>query len=134
MHFMELLRLHGAEPLASYDHYAWPDNAAITRHQFGAGSTIYLGTMTSPELLRQLLVLILRDAKLWGWSQDLAGTIAVRRGTTPLVPRSPTFLDYSPDEVRFPSPVTGRSLLDQAIVERGTEIRVGRGDLAIVES
>jgi beta-galactosidase len=23
MHFMELLRLDGAEPLASYDHYAW---------------------------------------------------------------------------------------------------------------
>ena len=44
------------------------------------------------------------------------------------------FLNYSADEVGFPSPVTGRSLLDQAMVERGTEIRVGRWDLAIVES
>jgi len=88
--------------------------------------------MTSPELLRQLLAL-LRDAKLWGWSQDLAGTIAVR-GHNAAGRQITYFLNYSADEVGFPSPVTGRSLLDQAMVERGTEVRVGRWDLAIVES
>ena len=133
-HFMELLILDGAEPLASYDHYAWADYAAITRHEFGAGKAIYLGTMTGPELLRQLLAITLQDAELWDWSQDLAGTVSVRRGDNAAGRQITYFLNYSPDEVRFPSPVIGRSLLDQAMVERGTEIRIGSWDLVIVES
>jgi beta-galactosidase len=133
-HFMELLRLDGAEALASYDHYAWADYAAITRHHFGAGTATYIGTMTGPDLLRQVLTVTLRDAGLWGWSQDLAGSVSVRRGRNAAGREISYFLNYSPDEVRLASPVAGRSLLDDATVERDSEIRLGRWDLAIVES
>jgi beta-galactosidase len=135
LHFMELLRpAGGAEVLATYDHYAWAHYAAITRHRFGSGAAIYLGTMTSPDLLRQLLAMAVRDTGLWGWGQDLAGTVSVRRGRNAAGREITYFLNYSPDEVRFASPVAGRSLLDDTTVERGSELGLERWDLAIVMS
>ena len=53
--FMELLEPQGARVLASYDHYAWNKYAAVTRNDYGKGTCIYLGCMTSSAYLKALI-------------------------------------------------------------------------------
>ena len=106
--FMELLQPDGAEVLASYDHPAWGDYAAITRHRSGAGTAMHLGTMAGPALLREVLALAARDAGLWDWSQDLAGVVTVRRGVNAAGRHVTYFLNYSGDPVQLRQP--GRRL------------------------
>ena len=132
--FMELLRVDGADVLASYDHPAWGDYAAITRHRTGAGTATHLGTMVAPALLREVLALAARDAGLWHWSQDLAGVVTVRRGINPAGRHVTYLLNYSDAPVSLASPVAGRSVLDGADVEEGADLTIGRWDVLILES
>ena len=53
--FMELLEPQGAQVLASYDHYAWKKYAAVTKNDYGKGTCIYLGCMTSSAYLKALI-------------------------------------------------------------------------------
>jgi len=131
---MELLRADGAEVLASYDHPAWGQYAAVTRHRFRAGAAIHLGTMADPGLLREVLTLAARDADLWDWAQDLAGTVTVRRGVNPAGAQITYFLNYSQDAVSFASEVAGRSVLDAADVEKGDELTIAGWDVVILET
>lgn len=133
-HFMELLVPRGAEVLASYRHDAYRDYAAITRHRVGAGSALHLGTMTSPELLRAVLALAVRDAGVGDWAQDLAGTASVRRGRNAAGNDVTYLLNYSGTAVELASPVAGRSVLaDDATVAVGDTLTVGAWDLVVVE-
>jgi beta-galactosidase len=120
--------------LASYDHPAWDGYAAVTRHRTGSGSLTHLGTMTSPELLRAVLGLVLRDAGVADWAQDLAGTVTVRRGTNAAGRAITYLLNYSAEPVTFAAPVAGRSVLAGADVVAGAEVTVGAWDLLVLES
>ena len=131
---MELLRPDGAEVLASYDHPAWGQYAAVTRHRSGAGTATHLGTMIGPALLREVLTLAARDAGLWHWSQDLAGVVTVRRGVNAAGAQITYLLNYSDDSISFASPVAGRSVLDGADIAEGDELTIGRWDLVILET
>ncbi|MDQ0373378.1 beta-galactosidase [Cellulomonas humilata] len=133
LRFMELLQPEGAEVLASYDHPAWGGQAAVTRHRSGAGTAIHLGTMTGPALVREVLALAVRDAGLWDWPQELAGTVAVRRGVNSAGAPLTYLLNYSGRPVQVTSPVTARSVLDDATVAEGTDLTVGAWDLTILE-
>jgi beta-galactosidase len=132
--FLELLRVEGAEVLASYDHPAWGGYAAITRHRSGAGTATHLGTMTSPELVRDVLALAVREAGLWEWPQDLAGTVTVRRGTNAHGNALTYLLNYSAAPVTLPSPVAGASVLSGgSAVAEGDILTIAPWDLLIVE-
>ncbi|MBD7980267.1 beta-galactosidase [Oerskovia merdavium] len=130
---LELLRPEGAEVLATYDHPAWGEYAAITRNRFGAGTATYLATMTEPEVLRDVLGALLRDADLWSWPQDLAGRVTVRRGTNGRGRELTYLLNYSAATVEVPSPVTATSVLDGASVTEGDVLAVGPWDLVVLE-
>ena len=141
-HLIELLVPQGAQVLATYDHPAWGEYAAITRHGFGAGTATYVGTVTSPEVLKDVLAGVLQSAGLWSWPQDLAGQIAVRQGVNP-AGRSVTYLlNYSGSSVSVPAPVAGTSLLaggeggagGEVSIAVGQELVIGAWDLAIIES
>ena len=60
--FMELLIPHGAEVLASYDHYNWNEYAAVTENSYGNGKAFYLGCMTDKKILWRILEYMLRAA------------------------------------------------------------------------
>lgn len=60
--FMELLIPHGAEVLASYDHYNWNGYAAVTENSYGNGKAFYLGCMTDKKILWRILEYVLRAA------------------------------------------------------------------------
>lgn len=135
--FMELLTPEGAEVLAGYDHPAYDGYAAITRYRpggaSGGGSALHLGTMTSPDLVRAALSVAVRDAGVWDWPQELAGTVSVRRGTNARGRALTYLLNYSADPVSLDSPVAGRSVLGDAEVVVGETLTIGPWDLLAVE-
>ncbi|ACZ23341.1 beta-galactosidase [Sanguibacter keddieii DSM 10542] len=135
--FMELLTTEGAEVLAAYDHPAYGEYAAVTRQRSdsgsGAGSALHLGTMTSPELVRATLAVAVRDAGVWDWPQELAGTVSVRRGTNARGRELTYLLNYSAEPVTLDSPVAGRSVLGDVEVAVGETLTIGAWDLLVVE-
>ncbi|HCX84687.1 MAG TPA: beta-galactosidase [Micrococcales bacterium] len=137
-HLVELLVPHeGTEVLATYAHPAWGDYAAITRHAVGHGSATYLGTVTSAQVLRDVLTLVLREAGLWDWPQDLAAdapTVRVRRGVNARGGQLTYLLNYSGAATRVASPVAGRSVLGGVDVAAGEPLEIGAWDLVILES
>ncbi|SHJ17846.1 beta-galactosidase [Tessaracoccus bendigoensis DSM 12906] len=138
LHLLELLRpAEGTQVLATYDHPAWGDYAAITRNAVGEGTATYLGTMTSPEALREVLELTLRGAGLWGWAQDLSSstpTVRVRRGVNARGNEVTYLLNYSGSPVSLPSPVEGASVLSGGEwIRTGGDLRIEAWDLAILE-
>ena len=131
---LELLVPRGADVLAGYDHPAWSDYAAVTRNRFGDGTATYVATVTSPEVLRGVLELVLREAGLWSWPQDLAGTVTVRRGTNGRGREITYLLNYSGSPVTIDSPLAGTTVLDGVEITEGTPVTVDAWDLAIIES
>ncbi|PWD51671.1 beta-galactosidase [Serinibacter arcticus] len=144
LHLLELLdAAEGTQVLATYDHPAWGSYAAITRNAVGTGTATYLGTMTTPEVLRDVLALTLRGAGAWEWPQELATTAAgasapgvrVRRGTNGRGNAVVYLLNYSPTTATLAAPVSGTSVLaDGATVTQGDELTIAPWDLVILES
>ena len=115
--FMELLTpvAHPAEGddvevLAEYSHHAWSGPAIATR-AVGSGSVTHLATMTSPALLRSVLRLVAERARVDDWAQELAGTVAVRRGVNGRGRGLTYLLNSSRDEVDLVLPVGGEDVL-----------------------
>ena len=138
IHLIELLRpTETAQVLARYGHPAWGEYAAITRNNYGAGTATYLGTMTSPEVLRDVLGHTLRGAELWQWPQELAATaptVRVRRGVNARGHGIVYLLNYSGESVSLESPVTGASVLaGSSRVTAGELIAIDAWDLVILE-
>ncbi|WP_190972020.1 beta-galactosidase [Bifidobacterium vespertilionis] len=102
--------------LARYDHPAWGDWAAITRHAFGGngGWAERIGTMTDAPTIRAILREAVSAAGIDDWPQRLAGTLTVRRGINPTGERLAYLLNYSGSPVEFVSPVSGEDLLAES--------------------
>ncbi|WP_147681455.1 beta-galactosidase, partial [Actinomyces ruminicola] len=114
------------EVLATYDHHAWSGPAVATR-AVGAGSITHLATMTAPALTRAVLRLVAERAGVTDWTQDLAGTVTVRRGTNGRGRQLSYFLNYSHDAVAIALPVSGDDVLGTAAapgarLEAGTTV------------
>lgn len=131
---VELLRPIGAEVLASYDHPAWSGYAAVTRNAFGAGEATYLATKVAPATLRALLADAVHRAGVWSWPQELAGTIAVRRGTNGRGRPVVYLLNYSGEEVRLDAPVSGDLVLRGETVAAGEALVVPPWGVEVIES
>jgi beta-galactosidase len=134
-HFMELLQpASDTEVLASYDHHAWHD-AAITRHRFGTGEAVHVGTGTSPALLARLLQITAARAGVCDWAQDLAGTVTVRRGHNAHGHSVTYFLNYSEQPVTFSVPLTGRDVLGgRGEVSGGSDVTIEGWGALVLES
>lgn len=132
---LELVRPLGedTEVLATYEHPAWSQYAALTRHGFGAGTATYLATKIDAAALRAVLARELREAGLWDWPQELAGRVVVRRGTNGRGRELTYLLNYSGEPVTLASPVAGTSVLAGNRVDIGEEHRIAPWDLTIVE-
>ena len=77
--FMELVKPEGADVLASYDHYAWKDYAAVTRNHYGKGIAQYLGCKTSEKYLQKLLADAMKEAGIADTVQNTEFPVIVRR-------------------------------------------------------
>lgn len=64
-YWFDLLSLHGAEPLATYDDRWFSGVPTVTRHKKGKGSVIYVGTVPDVPYLRSLLSGICAEARIF---------------------------------------------------------------------
>ena len=77
----ELVRLRGAEALATFAAGTLDGQPAATHHAFGDGSAYYLATRLAPAAMSQLLRQIWREAGVRPVAEVPAGVEAVRRGS-----------------------------------------------------
>ena len=130
--FMELLIPEDCEILARYDHPAWKDYAAITRSRYGNGTGYYLGCMTDPDILEQVLRLALEDSGIP--IPEVSFPIIIREGITPNGKQVRFFLNFSPDpqEVSYRYP-QGTDLLTALPLFPGDTLTLKPWDLSIIE-
>lgn len=133
--FMELLIPEGAEVLARYDHTNWKDYAAVTQNQFGKGSAVYIGCMTSETMLREILTYVFRKAGLEHLLTDIAWPVVVRKGRNQAGNIVRFYFNYSPDEqdVEYVWE-TGQELLSKNTVEKGQVIQLPPWGFMIIEA
>ncbi|MNV33825.1 Beta-galactosidase LacZ [compost metagenome] len=79
--WMELITPTTAEVLAYYDHPHWGAYAAITQNRYGQGMAIYVGCMTSSEVIRKVLEHAVKQASLWGADQEISFPLITKSGT-----------------------------------------------------
>ncbi|MBT1164220.1 beta-galactosidase [Bifidobacterium felsineum] len=116
---IELLKVDAAantEVLARYGHYAWESYAAVTRHQFGQGSAEWIGTLLDADTMRAVVREAVEHAGLKPVGLPLAGTVTVRQGVNKASETVTYLLNYSADEVTFPSPVAGSVVVAPEII------------------
>lgn len=77
----ELVRLQGAEALATFVGGSLDGQPAISGHPFGAGRAYYLATCLSPAAMSGLLQRIWREAGVRPAAEAPSGVEAVRRGS-----------------------------------------------------
>ena len=130
--FMELLVSEGAEVLASYEHYNWKDNAAITRNHYGKGQAVYIGCMTDEETLKSVYKAVLPEAGVE--IPEYHYPIIVRKGLNDLGKTVCYFLNYSGMELEMPYDYkNGIELLENTAVENGTALQMPAWGVKIVE-
>ncbi|PJM74484.1 beta-galactosidase [Bifidobacterium simiarum] len=119
---IELLKpAEGTDVLASYDHYAWKDYAAITRHAFGAGTAEWIGTLLDPAVMKAVLHEAVTSAGIESAGQGLAGQVTVRQGVNERGETVTYLLNYSAQPVSISSPVAGEVVVGgRQIVTAGT--------------
>lgn len=132
--WMELLRPTTARVLASYDHPAWGQYAAITENRYGRGLATYVGCHTSDALTDKLVTDAVQKAGLWGPDQELAFPLITRAGLNQRQKTVHYYFNYSarPGTVRYPHPA-GRELLAGTPVAKGQELQLGPWGIQIIE-
>lgn len=111
--FMELLAPDRAEVLAFYDHYNWKEYAAITKNRYGKGTAVYLGCMTSKEVLENVLKNVMTEADIE--VSAVRFPVIIRKGKNDFGKTVRFYLNYSEKEQETPY-----------IYKDGTEILTGK--------
>lgn len=132
--FMELLKTDTAKVLASYEHAAWNEYAAVTVNGYGKGTAVYIGCMTSAEVLKNIIKYTYQNAGLWTADQQVAFPIIIRSGINQQGKEIRYYFNYSPEErtVEYSHP-KGVELLNHNSVEPGEIINLKPWGAAIVE-
>ncbi|MBT1172636.1 beta-galactosidase [Bifidobacterium sp. MA2] len=134
----------GTRVIAEYTQREWSDYAAVTRNAFGAGWAEWIGTMTSPDAIRELMCDAVRTAVAEAPADHaaidlnnamaLAGALTVRRGVNRLG-RTVTYLfNYSPRTVAVASPFAGTDLLAERRIAAADLLTVKPWGVVIIES
>ena len=130
--FMELLYPEGAETLAYYEHPSFGRYAAITRNRYGAGSATYLGCGVSEDVLRQVLDDTLMNAGI-SINADERFPLIHRKGTNSDGRTIHYYFNYSGQELKVKSGISGEELFSGKGLLEGQEFVLGAWDLAIIE-
>jgi len=126
----ELIQSRGAEVLATFASSELAGRPAITRHRFGDGTAIYLGTMPDPAALARLIKEACSKAGIEPAADVPQGVEAVRRY---LEGKSILFLlNHREVAVDVPIQEAGTNLIDGAEVHRGL-IRLEPRGVAVIK-
>lgn len=133
--FMELLKTDSAKVMMSYDHPAWKDYAAVTWNQYGKGTAVYIGCMTSPEALKNIIRYTYEKAGLWTADQQAEFPVIIRSGINQSGANIRYYFNYSSNKRQVEYQHSkGKELLSGSAVEQGALISLSPWGIAIVES
>lgn len=118
--WMELLIPSTADTVARYTHKYWGKYAAVTRNTYGEGHAWYIGTMFSPNKLKEYLLAAASDAGIT--PPEAAWPVIVRSGTNAGGERLHFFLNYSSEASTVSSPWHGTDILTGARYQAGEPI------------
>src|SRR5690606_27404307 len=99
--WMELLTPTTAEVLATYDHPAWSQYAAVTRNSYGQGTATYIGAKLEGGQLRQLLDQLMEHAGVKSVHHNVPEGVAVKTSYNADGQVIHFYLNYTPAVHRF---------------------------------
>ena len=130
--FMELLISKGAEVLAYYDHYNWKEYAAITKNHYEKGMAVYLGCMTDPVTLKNVIRDVLQNAQVE--IPAYSYPVIMRKGTNDFGKNIKYFFNYSADEQRVPYIYkNGTELLSETPIKTQETLEIPAWGVKIIE-
>jgi beta-galactosidase len=100
----EMLVPETATVVAQYDHPYWGKYAAVTRHAYGRGSVMYLGTIPSKAALSKLLATEVAEAGIRTVDQELAWPLIVKSGVNRYGRAVHYYFNYSDSSRHFVYP------------------------------
>ena len=132
-HFMELL-LHddATQVLAKYANPAWKQYAAVTRHSYGRGTAVWVGTQLGNREFSEFLAQCLDECGLQEWVRQYAGHLTIRRGVNKQQEDIAYLLNYSPEQKSIVVPFAGEDVLTGECVEQGDVIEVDSWSVRIL--
>ena len=107
--WMELLTADNSSQvkvLASYQHPAWGQYAAITESQYGAGTAIYMGCLTSKNVIAQLLLRLAKKTPLQSQCSEHHFPLIVKKAVGKDGQRLAFYFNYSSD-IQAIAPIEG---------------------------
>ncbi|GEO66364.1 beta-galactosidase [Levilactobacillus spicheri] len=128
--WMELLVPDTAQVIAKYDDPNWHDYAAITKNQFGAGSTIYLGCFPSADVLRQVIQAYAQELNLLPFAATFP--VIIKQGRNQLGKTVTFYFNYSSEAQTAQLVAPGQELITDTTVT--APVRLDPWGVAIVES
>lgn len=128
--WMELLVSDTAQVIAKYDDPNWHDYAAITKNQFGAGSTIYLGCFPSADVLRQVIQAYAQELNLLPFAATFP--VIIKQGRNQLGKTVTFYFNYSSETQTAQLVAPGQELITDTTVT--APVRLDPWGVAIVES
>lgn len=132
--WMEMIVPGSAEMLASYDHPQWGEYAAVTRNTFGEGTATYIGCMTGPAALAEILRDTLQIAGLWGADQQLSFPLIVKSGVNRQGRAIRYYYNYSAQPLSFKYPhEAGQELLSGDAVGQDEELTLDAWGVMIIK-
>jgi len=99
-HWMEMLCPTTAEAIATYDHPAWGQYAAVTKCKIGKGTGIYIGCHMDKSALKILLKGFLEEAGLWTKVQQTQFPVIIKSGLSKEGHKVHFYLNYSDDSLK----------------------------------
>lgn len=102
--WMELLTPTTAKVLATYDHPAWGEYAAITCNEYGKGFATYVGCIVSSETMSEILIDAVKRANIWRQEQQFRFPVIIKSGLNDAGHEMKYFFNYSFEEQSFAYP------------------------------
>lgn len=125
----DVIQLHGAEPLAAYQHDYYAGSPAVTRHGFGQGAAYYVGTQLDAAGMGWLLERVCAEANATALAKLPGVEIVERRTET----HAWLFvLNYTDQPAEVPLPRAGQDLITGKAV--GGSLVIEPAGVAIIES
>lgn len=130
-YFMELLIPIEAKVLATYDHPAYENYAAVTTNSWGLGQATYLGCYFSATALKALLTSEAEKAGISLYKEHFP--VIRKEGINQYHKRIIFYLNYASSPASLDIEVTGRELLSDTNVQKGDCLTIEPWGLKILE-
>lgn len=132
--WMELITPTTADVLAYYDHPHWGKYAAVTQNDYGQGKALYVGCMTSGEVMGKILEHAVKQSGLWGMDQEMRFPLITKNGINEQGKTVRYYFNYSDIAGSFVySYREGLELLSDAAVNHGETIQLEPWGFKIIE-